>query len=273
MTLAPLPISTRVYRGESVDSYSRRHSNRNHCRAADVDRALVERGILTTAARRHPERLQAWRALGGLRDVAFTGPERILDEEITDRALCLGCTDGEPARGRIPEVGMVCLRHRRWLGSPQADLHGYYPALVAERHFRHHLAARNVLHDSLPMLIGRDCASPAIIGHDVIAHRRERTGVDDLWALTYPEQVKIARLLTRPTFLRAATDPDVAEAQRHALATSEVERIIPAQGDGDPWRATHRVWTAMTHLTARRRDARIYGVPIRDTYYNILRLI
>ncbi|GAC52548.1 hypothetical protein GOAMI_13_00970 [Gordonia amicalis NBRC 100051 = JCM 11271] len=70
----------------------------------------------------------------------------------------------------------------------------------------------------LPMLIGRDCASPAIIGHDEIAHRRERTGIDDLWALTYPEQVKIARQLTHPTFLRAATDPDVDEAQRHALA-------------------------------------------------------
>lgn len=27
------------------------------------------------------------------------------------------------------------------------------------------------------------------------------------------------------------------------------------------------------HLTERRRDARIYGVPIRDTYYNMLRLI
>jgi hypothetical protein len=26
-------------------------------------------------------------------------------------------------------------------------------------------------------------------------------------------------------------------------------------------------------LTALRRDARTYGVPIRDTYYNVLRLI
>ena len=94
-----------------------------------------------------------------------------------------------------------------------------------------------------------------------------------LRALTYPEQVKIARLLTRPTFLRAATDPDVDDTQRHALATREVEKIIPDRDDADPWRATNRVWTAITHLTDRRRDARIYGVPIRDTYYNMLRLI
>ena len=81
----------------------------------------------------------------------------------------------------------------------------------------------------------------------------------------HPEQVKIARLLTRPTFLRAVTDPDVDETERHALTVKEVEMIIPARGDADPWRATNRVWVAVTHLTARRRDARIYGVPIRDT--------
>jgi len=73
--------------------------------------------------------------------------------------------------------------------------------------------------------------------------------------------------------VRAATDPDVYDTQRHALATREVEKIIPDRDDADPWRATNRVWTAITHLTDRRRDARIYGVPIRDTYYNMLRLI
>ncbi|KUI43017.1 hypothetical protein AU198_07695 [Mycobacterium sp. GA-1199] len=52
-----------------------------------------------------------------------------------------------------------------------------------------------------------------------------------------------------------------------------MEAILPACGDADPWRATNRVWTVITHLTARRRDARIYGIPMRDTYYNILRFI
>jgi hypothetical protein len=103
--------------------------------------------------------------------------------------------------------------------------------------------------------------------------RGDRTGINDPWALTYPEQVKIALLLTRPTFLRAATDPDISETQHHALTTSEIEKIIPTRGDADPWRAINRVRTAVTHLTDRRRDARIYGVPIRDTYYNMLRLI
>lgn len=273
MRLAPLPIPTRICHGENLDSYSRRHAAHNHCAPADIDRALREHGILTTMARRHPARLQAWRTLGRLRDTAFTAPQHILDEEVTERALCRRCSRGEAARGRLPDLGMVCLRHRQWLGSPQVDLHGYHPALAAERQFRHHLAARNVLHDSLPMLIGRECASPAIIGEDEITHRRDQTGIENPWALTYPEQVKIARLLTRPTFLRAVTDPDVVDTQRHALATREVEKIIPDRDDADPWRAANRVWTAITHLTERRRDARIYGVPIRDTYYNMLRFI
>jgi hypothetical protein len=273
MRLAPLPIPTRVYRGENVDSYSRRHAAHNHCAPSDVDCALREHGILTTMRRQHPERLRAWRALGGLRDTAFTAPERILDEEVTERALCRRCTRGEPARGRLPELGLVCIRHRRWLGSPQADLRDYYPALVAERHFRHHLAAREVLHDSLPMLIGRACASPAIIGATAIARRRDKFCVDAVEALTYPEQVKIARLLTQPQFLCTATDPDVEASQRSALVTTEVEKIIPSRDDADPWRATNRVWTAITHVTERRRDARTYGIPMRDTYYNILRFI
>ncbi|OBA87031.1 hypothetical protein A5642_21180 [Mycolicibacterium mucogenicum] len=57
------------------------------------------------------------------------------------------------------------------------------------------------------------------------------------------------------------------------MVATELEKIIPVRDDADPWRATNRVGTAITHLTARRRDARIYGVPMRDTYYNILRFL
>jgi hypothetical protein len=229
--------------------------------------------VVKSKRQRHPDRLQAWRDLGGLRPDAFNTPEYVLDQKVTERALCLRCTRGEAARGRLTSIGLVCIRHRQWLGSPQIDLHGYYPALAAERHFRRDLAARDVLHDSMAMLIGRACASSAIIGPSEIARRRGQFGIDVVDALTYPEQVKIARLLALHGFLRAATDPDADSAQRSFLVAREVEKIIPARDDADPWRATNRVWTAITHLTARRRDARIYGVPMRDTYYNILRFI
>ena len=123
------------------------------------------------------------------------------------------------------------------------------------------------------MLIGRGMRQPRDLGKTEIARRKDRTGVNDPSVLTYPEQVKIARLLTRPTFLREVTNPDVGETQRHALAASEVEKIILDGDDPNPRRATSRVWTAIAHLTDRRRDARTYDMPIRDTYYNLLRLI
>lgn len=122
------------------------------------------------------------------------------------------------------------------------------------------------------MLIGRECASPAIIGSREIERRRSEFGIDPIDALAYPEQIKVARLLCSPRFLCAATDPDADAALRSSLVAKEVEKIIPTRDDGESWRATNRVWTAITHLTARRRDARIYGVPMRDTYYNILGL-
>lgn len=273
MTITPLPVRTRLFHGENLDSYARRHAARNLCKPSDVDHALRERGIINSKSRSDPERLQAWRDLGGLRAGAFTAPEYVLDQEVTERTLCLRCTRGDPARGKLIGVGLVCIRHRRWLGSPQIDLHCYSAALGAERHFRRHLAARDVLHDSLPMLIGRECASPAIIGPSEINRRKNEFGIDAVDALTYPEQVKIARLLCSPSFLDKATDPDTDSAQRSSLVAQDVEKIIPVRDDADPWRATNRVWTAITHLTALRRDARIYGVPMRDTYYNILRFI
>lgn len=140
---------------------------------------------------------------------------------------------------------------------PKIDIHDYYPALAAERHFRRHLAVCDVLHDSVPMLIGRECASPAIIGASEIDRRRNEYGIQDSATLTYPEQVKIARLLCSPGFLSAATDPDVDSGRRSVLVAKAVEAVIPARDDAEPWRATNRVWTAMIHLTARRRDARI----------------
>lgn len=136
MTITPLPVRTRVFHGENLDSYARRHAARNFCKPSDVDHALRERSMVRSKRRSDPERLQAWRDLGGLWAGAFAAPAYVLDQEVTERTLCLRCTRGEPARGKLIGVGLVCVQHRRWLGSPQVDLHAYFPALAAERHFR-----------------------------------------------------------------------------------------------------------------------------------------
>ncbi|MGW5317139.1 hypothetical protein [Nocardia thailandica] len=223
-------------------------------------------------SRLSPDRLQAWRQLGDSTSDAFGTPAHLLDQKVTEWTVSGRCTNGAHARAKLTAISLACMRHCRWIRSPQIDIHDYYPALAAERHFRRHLAVRDVLHDSLPMLIGRECASPAIIGASESSRRRNKYGIHDAAALTYPEQVKIARLLSSPGFLGAATDPDVDSALRSDLVRRAVETIIPARDDADTWRATNRVWTAITHLSARRRAARVYGQPMRDTYY-ILRFI
>ena len=117
MTLAPLPIPTRICRGENIDSYSRRHAAHNHCAPADVDRALREHGILTTMGRRHPARLQAWRTLGRLRDTAFTAPLHILDEEVTERLLW---PHGTPGSAIMPRLHRS-VSERRWSARRRSD--------------------------------------------------------------------------------------------------------------------------------------------------------
>lgn len=108
MRIAPLPVHTRLYHGESLDSYIRRHAARNYCTPSDIDRALRERGVVKSKNRRDPARLQAWLDLADMAVGRFTAPEYVLDQEVTERALCLSCTRGEPARGKPTGIGLVC---------------------------------------------------------------------------------------------------------------------------------------------------------------------
>jgi hypothetical protein len=103
MMLAPFR-SPPEYRGETLDSYSRRHATRNHCVPADVDRAMREHGALPNAVRRHPERLQAWRTLGDLSDTAFTTPDRLHDEQVTERAYASDAPTVNPPAAESPNL-------------------------------------------------------------------------------------------------------------------------------------------------------------------------
>jgi len=148
MSLQPLPVPTRVYHGEGVISYSQRHAARNHSNIADIERGVRQLGVRLPKTRVSPERFEVWQQLGSLHQTTFSTPASIAGSVVSDRQLCLRCTQGNRAMGRIPGVGMVCLRHKHWLGSPQIGLDGYFPALTAERHFRNHLARRGILFDS-----------------------------------------------------------------------------------------------------------------------------
>ncbi len=157
---------------------------------------------------------------------AFTAPTRING----DRSAIGDCACGAPRELSHPEAAPrgTCVSAAQTLARqlPQVDLRAYVAALTAERHFRNHLAARGVLFDSFAMELGRACANPVFIGTYEIERRRKQTGIDNVSALVYPEQVKFARMLTSPMFLDYVTDPAREAHDRRARIALEVTKIF-----------------------------------------------
>jgi hypothetical protein len=59
--LQPLPVPTRLFGGEDLDSYARRAARRNHTDTASIQSALREWGLITSTSLSSPARLEAWR--------------------------------------------------------------------------------------------------------------------------------------------------------------------------------------------------------------------
>lgn len=266
-------MRTRLYRGETLASYSNRLASHNLSDVAAIEAGVRARGIGLPRRRVSVERTQIWRQLGQLDDHAFTTPHTVAGEAVRERELCTGCTRGEKAYGRRPDIGMVCLRHQRWLDTPQRAIHTYPPALAAERTFRNHLAPKQVLFDSFAMDFGKLCASPIFMGNHELQGRARESGIDSTPILIYPEQVQIARLVTTPTFLDYVTNPGHEAATRRQCVAAAVTQIIPDRADSEGWRTCDRVWEVVTKLTHLRHEARLWGAPVRDPYYNLLRFI
>lgn len=271
--LPPLPVRVRLYRGEDLMSFSHRLAERNGSDIGEIETGVRERGVRLPRRRWTPERAQVWRQLGQLHDRAFTTPETINGETVLTRELCAGCTCGAAAFGKRPDIGLVCLRHQRWLDPPQRSVHTYPAAVTAERIFRQHLATRKVLFDSFAMDLGKLCASPIFIGPAELDRRTNESGIEYIPILIYPEQVQIARLVTTPTFLDFVTNSEHQTASRRKRVAEAVARIIPDRPDSEGWRAVDRIWDAVLKLTHLRRESLIWGAPVRDTYYNLLRFV
>lgn len=255
MTLSPLPVPTRVYGGEGVRTYADRAASRNGTEARWIDKMLWETGIARTLSPHHPARLQAWRDLGGLHETAFTTPYTFNGERVTDRDLCIQCTRGHRAYGQVPRVGLVCVRHRRWLGTPdQPRVHTLPELLTAERHYRARLAIRDVMYDSPAMRIGSECARVAL-SPTTITTRQERAGLP-LDAVIYPEHVAFARLITSRGLLTWATDPDTHPVDVRRALDTHTRHVVPEGGDNEPWRASTRLQTILFALRTitRNRD-------------------
>lgn len=252
MTLRPLPVPTRLYGGEDVDTYARRAAERNGTQERWIGNALWSDGVVVSLSRRHPTRLQAWRELGDLHPSAFTTPDTVAGEWVTDRRKCVQCSGGHSVYGRFPRAGWVCLRHRRWLAGTQPRIDPPSPLLAAERHYRNHLASRHILFDGAAMRLGAECARVAVSPADITA-RQEATGLP-LEAVIYPEQVAFCRVATRSSLLSWALDPDTEPADVRRVLDAECRRVVPDDGDSEPWRASTRLQTVLFALRVEFRE-------------------
>lgn len=241
---APLPVATRCYEGEDLTSWATRHTARNHTTIRAVEKALRHRDLLHSYALRDPERLERWRRLGNLHPSTFTAPTHIDGIWVTSRDLCLHCTQGNAATGRLPHHGWVCLRHGRWTDPPQhaitstpgaalddpdidtgqKDQDGRWntsdserPRLhaivfAAERAFRRDLAPRGVLVDSPLMLFALDLAHLARVAHSGSgpdSGSGRGLGSEVRRGVTYAGQVRWARSLADPAVRVGLTHPSL----------------------------------------------------------------
>ena len=267
--LDPLPIPTKIYGGESVATYSRRHATRNHGEPALIEKALRERGLLPTRSTRSPQRQSIWRQLGNLHPRTFAGEGSA--RTVTERFLCLQCCHGHQVYGTAPQMGSLCLRHKRWISGPrQMDIRNFPRALAAERHFRTHLAARRIYVDGLAMRIGEECCTVAM-SPSCLTERVHTTGITAPAVLLYPEQVELARLFTRRAFLDVIADPDTAPEVRRRVVHETVTAIVPTHPDNQPWRATSRALLIAERLSRIVQEQRLYGRRLGHPRHEILR--
>lgn len=238
----PLPVPTRLVGGEGVSTYASRHATRNFSNVKDIERAVREQGYPLSNARSAPERLALWRQLGNLQEQAFSEPQVVAGNWVIDRRLCDRCMPHlEDGMGRLPWVGWVCLKHKRWTkGDEQTDLARFGEALVAERHWRGRLAPRGVVVDSPLLLLAEESATVGI-SKAVLEERAERVRHPSPGLLVYPETVRLARLLSRRSFLDAVFG-DAPSPWKRALVEREVRSIfltlwmlrtgVPSPGSG-----------------------------------------
>ena len=270
MKLQPLPVRTKIYAGESVDSLAHRAAERNHTTVNAVETKLRHIGAITSRSRSHHARLEVWRQLGSLRADTFSTPKMLDDNLIRERNLCLRCTCGESAVGRLPGIGMVCLRHFRWLGRPQVDIRDFHPARTAEKRFRSRLFKRGLLFNSPAMVIGFEAAIVAL-GVNELERRQTISGISAVEVLAYREQVAVAQLLTSPHFLDNACSPRIRDPVRYRFVSNEFVKMMGTTEQHDLWGGTEKVWSVVRALTNKLRDAESLGDQPDDTEFKLLR--
>lgn len=263
----PLPAPTRALAGESVASYAQRHAANNFTTPRDVEHSAREHGFRLGTSLQSEERKALWRQLGALHASAFTAPTAVHEVRLSERLLCARCSGGLRASGRLPDVGAVCLRHRRWLGGgDQVDVSDRPDLLEAEKTFRRSLAGRGVVLDAPVMALTAEAARAAVAAS--AADSGESFNLD---MAIYPVQVRLAALLANGPLMEPITAPGSDEGERDRVLREAVMAALPSGDRVEGWRALTRVSAIVELILKDRINADIRSEPPSDRY-GLLRL-
>lgn len=240
--LAPLPVRTKRFEHESMESYIFRLARENATDRRTVETWLIETGRMVEHA---PivERYRIWRQLGGLPRGAAEAP---IQETIVARRLCRRCSRGIRATGQIPSWGLVCIKHELWI-HPIDGIGVGHRAMAAERDFRHHLAPKGMHIDSARLRFAQRLVALAVTTQWI----HDRQAEDDsrsLQAALYPCQIRIAIDLFALDGIRELAEES--SGHRHSAGESWISRRIDALGpDEEPWRASSLLMQCVRDLS------------------------
>lgn len=251
--LGPLPIKVRLFHGENSASFAHRLAEANSLTPEWIRKAAQSLGWPIPTLQKPSETLPLWRTLGGLHSAAFDYLQQDGSGPGAGRQLCLKCTAGRTAIGDPPGVGHVCIRHRRWFGEPQSNVHHLPEVIAAEKRWNRVLNHRQVHVFSRTFDLANRAAVRAV-PESIWGDRQARSGFPaaDRDLLVYPEAVKLACLITDTRFLDGA----FLLAPPFIRQTFVQSSIIQALGFEEAWMATDPIWRVLSMMYARVGQAR-----------------
>lgn len=200
------PVPVRIRHLETPESYATRLARANGMPANTgnvASRQLVQEGICSS----YPEALEAWcDAKGGLAPGQFgMAAVYFKDQGYPERYMCRLCAFGQTIRQLDHAQSNCCLRHGLWTGPgtvPHEQSSLAEPVLKAERVYRRPRGKGGVKRALFVEL------------SSILDHEHERQWTPRIFnPETYAEMIKLAEILTSPSFLRELLDPTKTFAQ------------------------------------------------------------
>ncbi|WP_331723120.1 hypothetical protein [Nocardia sp. NBC_00511] len=224
MSLRPFLFRPHLIRGQPFEAFIEKLAELNGSTAEIVERWMRQDRLLPLGPGSEPIRRRLWSQRAGLDTDSFT-LDGVLATALQP-TRCRRCAD-EHAPAAPATTGCVCLRHRRWLGTAQADLHTYPAAVAAEHVFRREIAPQR--HGAATLLIGELAhqVTTDIVGTTEITRRRHAHGPLPHSALLYPDQVRLLSAVSDPSFLDATTHPARSPGARGLVLQHSLQRLFP----------------------------------------------